>query len=246
MNILDEQNFWSNLEQILRANINFVIKGDKSDFIKLLKNNDLTSLNNYVEKYDKVFKADYRWTIHNYDNIYNDDQHIILNEWYNKTKVINDKFNLGLQTVDDFVLKVDLKKDLVTEITNIILDNYIKPVFTTNKIIQNNDQLTKAFSRYIIGQSYIFFKYHYINYSATYFNKILNYIMNKNKITPYDITIVRAFYDKFIDLCVDDSVISDDNAVNYKEVYPIMEPFAVSYDISGNKSLGEIYLELTK
>jgi hypothetical protein len=120
---------------------------------------------------------------------------------------------------------------------------YISPIFTTKvEELPIDVQLTKSLARYAMGQMFIFFRYSHIPFGSVYRDAIRDYLMSPTKtvFTMEDIKIVRAFYDEFISMCEDTHCITSDDAVNYREVFPLVEPYIVFYEKS-NKSLKAMY-----
>lgn len=193
----------------------------------------------YIIIHNKA-RADHVWTLKNYESMTHDS--IVFNKWWSETNFINSKFELGLVTIDQFRESLKIKTDipneeLVWRIFHKIYNTHIKPCFVTDNILplSNEQQLTKAFSRYILGQSFAFYKQcEYTPYGNSYKNNIYDYLRKRDILSNDDIKIIRSFFDNFLDKCVVDHIITDDDANNYKEVVPLIEPYYISYKESDN------------
>ncbi len=244
---------FSQLEPILSANVLYVITGDDSALRKLLRSDTDANLTAYKTKYSKFFAADYHWTIRNYECMQQDS--VAFQSWWAQVSVINQKYELGLQTIDQFRQSLSScnhlePTTLIWKIYDQIIGKYIHPCFAyhNNLIpVSANKALTRAFARYLMGQLFFFHKYAHITSIKNYSHLILNLIIGTKKnqsFTEELIDRVRAFYDQMITQCASEGFITEDDAINYKEVFPLVEPYYISYT-SENTSIESIYKEMT-
>ncbi|XWV26649.1 hypothetical protein QJ857_gp0411 [Tupanvirus soda lake] len=225
-------------KKIMHANTKYCILGDKTKYMELL-NGEKPEFNNYDKKYSQFFIQDYRWTNQNYKQMIKDST--LHKKWWSLVSTINDKFSLGLISID--TLRISLAKfkphrltndKLVDLVFNYIFENNIVPIFTQEypNTIKNN--LTKAFIRYLCNQIFIFIKYSYVPLANDYLCTILKLVDDiylKNIITDHQlINGVRSYIKTFLDSCVYSNAMTVDDATTYNQLYSIVDPFIVEYD----------------
>lgn len=243
------------LEPILSANVRYVLTGDDSDLRKLIKTqpfND-TNLQAYKAKYEKFFTADYKWTIRNYECMSQSSD--AFKSWWDQVHPINHKYHLGLSTIDEVRTQISLcetlpPQTLIWKIYDRIIQQYIQPCFgcydtnTINLLKSSKQSYTLAFVRYLMGQLFFFHKYSHITSITNYSTLIMDQIMDGKRclsLNEVDVITIRAFYDRMIDQCHSEKLITEDDAINFKEVFPLVEPYYISYNSSDDITLSSIY-----
>jgi adenylate kinase len=118
-------------------------------------------------------------------------------------------------------------------------------------------RLKRGFYRYIIGQMGIFARFWSISETRIYFKELLRLleaaatsaggevvevgavamtgseteaVVGVEVRTMEAIDAIRAHYEKFLELLLQKSLISKDDCHNFKDIYPLFEPFYVTYD----------------
>jgi adenylate kinase family enzyme len=262
----DKDIYFINLKKIIWANYKFCLFGDdqpytnliinanKLDSVNKLTESHLTHLNEFKEKYIPFFIADYKWTDHNYINMLTKSNEMRL--WYAKNKT--NIQNLGnLYTIDNIIELLRLNEletnstQIYDKIFEFIFDTIIIKLFDQATIVSNEVKKTKAFKRYMIGQTAIFYDFYfaqikYQNSDKTHFDLIQSYL-DKDILTDYDIETVRTIYLSYLEKLFEMNLISSDDINTYNEVYPIFNPMYLSYDTEINsletiKSVSDLIL----
>jgi hypothetical protein len=248
---LDKNNtevFLQNLYKLLQANVFYCLLGDDSYYKLLLKKTSdgqpvpegLVALDAYKKKYSQFFIQDYRWTENYYMQMVN--QSDIMKRWYESVQRLNLKYDLKIMSIDAFKTRVGLTdldaerepRDLVQTLFDYVFENNVKRFFvnrTVNKISDNN--LTKAFVRYMCNQVHIFERLAFFDKSSIYKNKIMNFLMQDTTttLTLADIQSIRGFYRQYLQTCQEHHFITPDEAGTYEHIYSIVKPFYVNYDV---------------
>lgn len=189
------------------------------------------SLKQFTSKFDAYFMEDFRWTLHNYEDMAKSPD--VFTSWWSNVKGWRQLgVNLELQSVSEFIDEQRLsditdQKELLTAVFNGVYTKYIKRLFIGGimDMYCPADQLKNAFLRYMMGQSIIFFQHDYYNESKIYFEHIRNCLP--------DITLidnVRQFYDNYLCKLERANLITPDDRINYSEVCPLFSPMIVDYD----------------
>ena len=221
------------LFNLMRDNMLFCLMVDPSGFEK--RNPDPEKLSEFVSKYEKFFIQDFKWTAHNYDDMnsrpdtYNKWwQHV--NSWQknNKLLTINDFINL-LGSDFSWFVENDIR-NACNMIFDKILELYVIPAFSVECKLQSFEiRYDNMFRRYMMGQAYIFFRFDFLDNSK--YLEPLNKIMSQNGlISPNQGEIIRQFYDEYLIHLKQLSLITDDDFITFKEIYPLFEPMILSYD----------------
>lgn len=242
LDLNNEKVFLDSLYKLLEANVFYCLLGDDTFFTKLLKNRENTkALNDYKEKYSQYFIQDYLWTQNNYNQMLK--QVETHKQWYQSINQLNKQYDLNLVSINELCGKMNLQNDklnnydLIKLIFNYVFDNNVKHLFinrqnNNNNFVISENNLSKAFVRYICNQIFIFDKFKYKNESTIYKNKIIKYLLMKcdNKIEPTDIKNIRSFYKTYLDSCYNCNLITIDDMNTYDELYSIIDPHIVNYD----------------
>jgi hypothetical protein len=235
----------NDFKKIIKASVQYTLTGDYSLFQLLLEGKPQENFAIFLNKFEHFFTADHEWTRQNYSAMVSHSEQF--REWWAYVSCINDKFGLGLNTIDQFRESLDSSVPLWEGIYEQIMERYISPIFADDDVeeLPVDVQLTKSLARYAMGQMFIFFRYSHIPFGSVYRDMIRDYLMDANKtvFNMEDIKTVRAFYDEFISMCETTHCITSDDAVNYREVFPLVEPYIVSYEKS-DKTLKSMYADL--
>lgn len=233
---------------IWHANVRYCILGDKNNFLQLLNSDSETDLtfDQYDEKYSQFFIQDYRWTNRNYKQMVTDSEYH--KKWWKIVSDINDKFFLGLVSIDTFRNSLSRFKihrlndgDLVDVIFEYIFNNNIVPIFRLTFPDEIKNNLTKSFMRYLCNQIFIFIKYedvpHANDYLATILELIDDIYLVRVKTTYGLIENVRSYIKTFLEKCVASNAMTIDDAATYGQLYSLVEPFIVDYNTKYKYSL---------
>lgn len=282
----NKEKFIQKLKGILKASVDYTVKGDDRSFKKLLQQNlDLLSakevtpssastyakaLSDYKKKYRPFFVSDFNWTAHNYENMSGRSTEMRL--WWEITKPIRELFDLPLETIDEFIQQLsgesrtmnssplstshaeqndgNLEDPVDGELylasahpLDHLIDNIFEIVFTRNiePIFRQMDsvsplllappdvRLKRGFYRYIIGQAGIFARFWSIPESKLYYKELLH-LLEVGIESMKSIDAIRLHYEAYVELLLKKSLISKDDCHNFKDIYPLFEPFYVTYD----------------
>lgn len=215
--------------------------GDDSHYMNKISNN--IYLNDFKEKYMPFFVEDYKWTNNNWNNMISKKEQFI--KWWNNVKDMRDKAitkpSFGkLETITEYINRNNITNNTNTSnliyiiYNNIMYENIIPYMHTNNKfesldIIRNN-----GFSRWIIGQMFIFSKFSFIYESNIYANKIKHTYINNNILSINQINAIRGFYEQYLNILKSKNLISHDDEITYAETYPIFDPSFTCYDNNFN------------
>ena len=223
------------LYRILEGSFHYCFYGDTSIW-KSLMENDVTT--QFSEKYDSYFMEDFRWTLHNYENMCKNRSSFT--KWWEKIKSWRKfGYNMNLQSISEFIDEnslesysdVSRRDELLKKIFNAVYAKYIKPLFRGEILpfYEKDKQLQNAFLRYIMGQSVIFFKHDFFPESQYYFLQ-LEQALSYCPLDTENIAIIRDFYNSYLEKLERTNLITPDDRTNYNELYPIFDPLIVDYD----------------
>jgi adenylate kinase len=220
------------IKELLWANTAFALLGDEEPFKAMIKDEQV--LINYKGKYQRFFQEDYRWTAHNYQNI----------KQYSHR---DEKWLKHIQNTCGFIV-LDAKESFFNFTINKSLEEQVKIIFDEffnklSNIMQTpsayNSELafSNAVKKYMAGQLNVFFKFDAL-YSSIFLEQI-SIILKKEIISEKDFKSIKILYDAYIDKLVKDSFTTSYEGENYKNIYPIFEPFYVFYEKTVEESFEE-------
>lgn len=229
---------------LLEKNAKFALLGIENE----LGDYDKIAFEDYKSKYQNFFNQDYIWTHHNYHSLSNN---VNINSiWYKECKEHN---LLNILSTEYFSEKIQ-SEDTIS-IFNYLL-KYFKNVI--NDALQDNSNYDliiskkSAYKKYMAGQLMLFYKQQN-NYNDLFKKNILH-LLDKLDISNDLIEIENLFkeiktcYNLYLDTLCDDHIISAYKRTQYKEIYPLFEPFFVFYDrdkpVSFKETLFTIFNDL--
>jgi hypothetical protein len=229
----EEEHFFANLELLLKANVRYCLRGDDAGYRELLgaRGKGETNLERFKAKYMPFFVEDFRWTERNWSNMAPHAGQF--RAWWRSVSPLRSAGRLRLETVDEFVRHVEGEPgDVVDRVFDRVFQTILRPVFQKRLTpVPPGEQLGKAFFKYMMGQMGLFTKYHFLPEAEAYETRVLDYLLRIGPSLDLEtVDRVRGFYEQFVDVLVDKSLISLDDALTYKEVYPLYPPFYVFYD----------------
>jgi hypothetical protein len=230
---------------VLRSNVKYCLFGDDSGYNNLRAAPE--AIEAFKSKYEKFFIEDYRWTVKNFESLSTDAE--IFKPWVKDVAPLLASVNVNknLTTITQFKEQLlrwhkDLE-ELSTEMLVQIVFNEMRAI--VDLFIHRDpsnveaDAVTLAFKKYMAGQCLIFYKFDHVAESSYYRNKILSFLMKNEDLTHQQIDTVRGFYNNYLELLLSRNLISGDDLMTYKQVYPLFAPFYVFYD-KGNAEFGSI------
>lgn len=234
VDLSDPARFKDELRRLLRANVRFVLRGDDAGYRALLAESgkSTASLERFREKYAPFFVEDFRWTERNHAHM--SSRRDELRRWWATAGPLRDRARLRLETIDEFATALPEGGDLVDRVLERVLATRIEPAFAGSAApLPAAERLLRGFLRYMLGQLGVFFRFDFVPEAATYRDRIVRFLEDaaaRREIDLARIEAVRGFYEQFIDILKEKSLISLDDALTWTEVYPLFEPFYVFYD----------------
>jgi hypothetical protein len=244
--------FIATLKQVVRANYVYCLQGDDSEYKRLLKLNGQLDeatgtspvLESFKEKYMPFFVEDFRWTEHNYDNMVSRSEE--LSRWWNAVKPLRSFSDIPMVSVDDFLESLESRnpvlydmndKEFVDSVFEHVFDQTIAPVFQKQAQSGTPDShlLFRSFTRWITGQLAICSKFApiYKQSLEAQANIIELVVQARTDIDRFDletISTVRSRFESYLNDLVARSLINKDDQRTFAEVYPLFDPYYVSYD----------------
>tara|TARA_Y100001960_G_scaffold334195_1_gene447109 strand:+ start:11316 stop:12968 length:1653 start_codon:yes stop_codon:yes gene_type:complete len=211
------------IKDLVWANVEFALLGNKKPLVEL-SNKDVVEA--YDKKYSKFFIEDYRWTLNNYESMLK--SKTALSSWYQEIKeYIPDNrkvsyYSEGL-TVD--LSYEDKVKNIFEKTWSSLLDNSKTKIEITKEEMNKN-----AFFNYMLGQSYLFFKYDIDSESKVFFELLINDLKSLNSFNKEEEKRVKEFFNLYIQRLKNKNLISDTELKTFKEIVPLFETFFVFYD----------------
>eukprot|EP01125_Pyxidicula_operculata_P015851 TRINITY_DN5400_c0_g1_i1.p1 TRINITY_DN5400_c0_g1~~TRINITY_DN5400_c0_g1_i1.p1 ORF type:complete len:1269 (+),score=275.17 TRINITY_DN5400_c0_g1_i1:199-3807(+) len=237
MDLTDTAQFVANLKRVIHANFHYCLTGNDEYYKKMIENNkkDLNNLNRFKEKFMPFFVEDFRWTERNYDNMLKRSDE--MRRWWDAIKPIRDMKYLNLKSVDDFLGQIGSINDsdnesFLNQIFERVFEDQILPVLEEKvELLPESVRLQRAFTRYMAGQLAIFSKYYFIPESSTYQNDIIKHLVDNEKgMSVETINKIRKIYEDYLHILVQKNLISKDDEATFSELYPLFDPYYVSYD----------------
>lgn len=211
------------IKELLWANTAFALLGDEKPFKAIVKDEQV--LNNYKGKYQRFFQEDYRWTAHNYQNIKQYSQRD--EKWL---KHIHNTCGAIVCDAKDSYSKFKLDSSLETQVKTIFDEFFgkLKKIMQQSSTYNPELAFTNAVKKYVSGQMNVFFKFDAL-YSAIFLEQI-SLVLSKEILNNKDLQNIKNLYSAYIDKLVKDNFITSYEGENYKNIYPIFEPFYVFYE----------------
>ncbi|KAG2377686.1 hypothetical protein C9374_009202 [Naegleria lovaniensis] len=228
------------LEKLVRANVDYALKGDDTKFRAIASE---PVLKTFKDKFGPFFVEDYKWNTNNYLNMESRKEEI--RKWWDSVEHVRGYIpDIRFLTIDEFISRMEKyhNKDLslldneciVDLVFETVWNEIVKPVFEKDDVplLPEGTRNYNAFVRYMIGQMAIFSAFN-IPERTIYQDGLLKFLKEKSKtksITINEIENAVSFYSAFVDLLAQKSLITFDDAFTYKEIYPMFEPCYVFYD----------------
>lgn len=247
----DPSTFVETLKVVVRANFLYCLQGDDSEYKRLLKANGKLDeatgtaecLELFKEKYMPFFVEDFRWTEHNYDNMVQRSED--LRRWWAAVEPLRTLSDIPMRTVDDFLGTLESSnstlydlsdKQFVDTVFEQVFDNVVAPVFRSQATqVPAPHVLFRAFARWITGQLAICSKYapvykESVDAQKSIIDAVLKAREDLDNFNLDKVNAIRAQFESYLSALVERSLISKDDQRTFAEVYPLFDPYYVSYD----------------
>eukprot|EP00742_Colponemidia_sp_Colp-10_P013576 GILJ01015344.1.p1 GENE.GILJ01015344.1~~GILJ01015344.1.p1 ORF type:complete len:1210 (+),score=145.61 GILJ01015344.1:690-4319(+) len=236
--------FMSRLKTVMRANFDYCLKGDDSGYRQLLvaagRDPDTSeSLARFKAKYKPFFVEDFRWTERNFDNMVDKSEELAL--WWNKIRPLRGLGGIDIQSISDFCNKTSPKtEDLDSFLANIfeyVFEERVRPAMTRleSPPPSRADLLFRGFTRWMAGQLAIMSRFVHVypeleDVQDKLIHRLVHHSRDRERFSIVDIDEMRAVYEQCLQTMVNRTLISKDDMQTFKEVYPLFDPFYMTYD----------------
>jgi hypothetical protein len=202
--------------------------GDDSTWRQMISEagGDPATLDAFREKYDNYILQDFRWTLHNWAVM--EKQPGPFRDWWRdfggytgRTESISgyiDRLGLGACADRDRALR-----RIFDEMAGQVLGILDGPPPRLNI----KAGMAQAVDNYLVGQSRIFYQYGFLPQTAYYRDRMRAALERDRR--P-DIQKLRALYDKYLGVLLENRLINPDDERLYQQVYPIFDFTLVRYD----------------
>lgn len=237
------------IRKVVHANFVYCINGDDSEYRNLISSNPslansekaFENLEAFKTKYAPFFVEDFRWTEQNYNSMVST-RSIEARKWWESVQDINNLLgDFKIKSIDDFLgqgVDINTSSDsLIEHIFSVAFDSIVCPLLESSEekfdLLPGDEEKRKflAFTRWMIGQLSICFKFDFIPESSELFKKISGALTRLGgRINDEEIVQLRSVYESYLDKLVSLSLISYDDHATFSQVYPLFDPFFVNYD----------------
>jgi len=211
------------IKDLVWANVEFALLGNKKPLVKL-SNKDVVEA--YDKKYSKFFIEDYRWTLNNYESMLK--SKTALSSWYQEIKEYipdNRKISYYSEGLTVDLTYEDKVKSIFEKTWSLLLENSkTKTEITEEKMNKN------AFFNYMLGQSYLFFRYNIDSESKVFFELLMNDLKSLNNFNKKEEKRIKDFFNLYVERLKNKNLISETELKTLKEIVPLFETFFVFYD----------------
>lgn len=218
------------IKELLWANTCFALLGEEDHLKSLIKKDCL--FEDYKNKYQRFFQEDYKWTDKNYNNIVKNA--LINKEWYEK---MSEHFPGLICSALDYAPQFNISLSLKEQVLIIFEEMFNKLICFTKKENNNKNPLKTAFSRYMMGQMNIFYKYETI-YNHIFIEELIKSTLSIEN--EKDIEKTKNVYNLYLKKLVCMDLITTYDYERYKSIFPVFEPFYVFYESKKEESFSEI------
>lgn len=226
----------SKIKEVLYKNALFVLLGNEQELKNLV--NDDENFEKYKEKYQPFFTEDYVWTYNNANHFmkYSD----VNEKWY---EYVSSNGLNHLKTTKQFSYLNSSTKEIFDQIFEVFfatIENAISENIQYNEVLSYKN----AYLNYLSGQMMIFYNYsaHYNDLFKSSIEKEIKSLIVEDKYENV-ISICDKIYDiyaLYLDSLEEDKLISAYKVEQYKNIYPMFEPFYVFYDKKEKRKFDDV------
>lgn len=244
------------LRSLMHANVAFCLRGDEAPWRSLLgrgPTSDAVWLA-FKRKYAPFMVADYEWTARNYDCM-RGDADAVRRWWSSSSRLRELDPGIAITSVDEYAVQLGIRtdtspSDIVDAVLEEVWGNTILPVMVTQPppvavgadpasgvaTVPQSRRLFRALLRYALGQFALFARFpHHRMAGPT--QAALEWSLRqwsddaaRGTFGADHIRLFRSVYGSFVSSLVSELCITPDDGGVMREVYPVFDPFFVTYD----------------
>jgi hypothetical protein len=229
----------STLKAVLAANVEFCLTGTVTRYEKLLEGRGNAALEAFRQYYSVFFIQDLRWTARNFTNMSLRAEEF--RRWWEWVDSIAPAAGVHLDSISSFGRDLNTDLPLVDAVFQKVWEEKLSPILSgASRLDASETRRKRAFVRYMIGQGGLFARFGYLPDTKFVADRIAAALRDlPENVDLEEIERIRAYYDDHVDSLSGRNLISLDDASVFKEIYPLFDPFFVSYADDG-ASLEEI------
>lgn len=225
------------LRELLAANVAYCLYGDDSRWRALLARAGAGDdpLLDYQRKYAPYFVEDLRWTARNWEGMVERADEFA--RWWEGSAPLRALGDLDLETLDDFAAAIGATADTpLPELADRILDRLLAtrlaPALRGDVPPKSPaERRERAFLRWLCGNFAIFARFPDAADADLVRDRLLQFVVaHRGRLDPPALGRARAFYERFVDGLAERHLATLDDAATWRELFPLFEPFCVSYD----------------
>jgi hypothetical protein len=222
------------------ASVRYALLGDNGGF-RALRRKDAAgagfeeALGAFEAKYEGYFKADYQWTVENFDEMAARAE--IFSRW--AALVGEDRLEgVGLMTLDGAVRRLRAEhpealgtlEGTVSAVCELALTPLLARATAEPPAYTADEAMDRGFRRWVYGQCMMFAAWDFLPGSLTVGRAMLEALDAQKQAGADFITRVRARMDAHVDGLHSAGLISEDDRNTWNGVFPLFEPKYVAYD----------------
>jgi hypothetical protein len=239
-----EGRFVETVRALGEASVRYALLGDDSGF-RALRRKDASgadfeaALGAFEAKYEGYFKADYRWTVDNFNEMV--ERAEIFSRW--AALIGEDRLQLaGLMTLDGAVRQLRAAhpeafgslEGTVSAVCTLALDSLLAKASVAPPAYTPDEARDRAFRRWVYGQCMMFAAWDFLPGSTTVGRAMLQALDAQKQVDGDFIKRVRGRMDAHVDGLLAAGLISEDDRNTWNGVFPLFEPKYVAYDRKGD------------
>jgi len=244
----EAQHFLRVFRRLLEANVAYCLLGDDSKYRQLLaeggEEGEPAVLRDFKDKYMPFFVEDFQWTAKNYACMSAKPGEMA--RWWQLASPIRKAIGqevcgpgaTGLLTIQEFAQRIQASEamggtELVWAALEEIWATRLAPVFLEPQQLNPDPRqlLFASFGRYMMGQCVLLARFNFVPESQSCHQEILQALQDaKGCLEEQQMLKLRRRFEAHVDLLLLRQLISQDDAVTFKEVCPLFDPCFASYD----------------
>ncbi|MEM9070487.1 MAG: hypothetical protein AAGE52_18420 [Myxococcota bacterium] len=233
----------ASLRRLLYANTRYALAGDDTE-LRALRRASVpqeefnAALANYQAKYEGYFRADWEWTVTNFDAMRQRSD--VFSRW---ADLADDELFAAchLRTLGDVVDALPANLDTLNATIDAVFELAIDHVLQrldAPRLPGPDAQLVNAARRFMTGQLLLFAAWDFLPRSRELGGAISRTL--KEPMTPKTVERLRAQFARHLDAMVAQQLISDDDRRTWVGAHPLFDPSYVAYERKRADGLAEV------